>query len=65
MVENDGLAIVLACKRGMGIFDFQFADVAEILRIAVTGMPNSPDLCTICKLLGENVVKSRINAAAK
>lgn len=28
------------------------ADVAEILRIAVTGMPNSPDLCTIMGILG-------------
>lgn len=29
------------------------SDIAEILRIAVTGMPNSPDLCTIMKILGK------------
>ncbi len=28
------------------------SDVAEILRIAVTGSPNSPDLCTIMGILG-------------
>lgn len=30
------------------------SDIAEILRIAVTGMPNSPDLCTIMKILGKS-----------
>lgn len=29
------------------------SDIAEILRIAVTGMPNSPDLCTIMRILGK------------
>ena len=28
------------------------SDVAEILRIAVTGSANSPDLCTIMGILG-------------
>lgn len=34
-------------------FKGNVSDVAEILRIAVTGMPNSPDLCTIMRILGK------------
>lgn len=40
------------------------ADVAEILRIAVTGMANSPDLCTVMKILGKERTLARIKAAA-
>ncbi len=39
------------------------ADVAEILRIAVTGSPNSPDLCTIMAILGKQRSLSRLAAA--
>ena len=39
------------------------ADAAEILRIAVTGMPNSPDLCTIMKILGRERSIARLAAA--
>lgn len=39
------------------------ADVAEILRIAVTGRANTPDLWTIMQILGEENVRSRICAA--
>lgn len=38
------------------------SDVAEILRIAVTGMPNSPDLCTIMGILGRERSVARLNA---
>ncbi len=37
------------------------SDVAEILRIAVTGMANSPDLCTIMRILGAERTVSRLN----
>ena len=41
-------------------------DVAEILRIAVTGSPNSPDLCTIMGILGKvRTVKRLSNAKIK
>ncbi len=33
-------------------FGGSVSDIAEILRIAVTGKPNSPDLCSIMKILG-------------
>ena len=38
------------------------ADVAEILRIAVTGMPNSPDLCTVMGILGKERAVKRLQA---
>ncbi|MCM1546452.1 MAG: glutamate--tRNA ligase [Clostridiales bacterium] len=38
------------------------ADVAEILRIAVTGSPNSPDLCTVMGILGKERTVKRLNA---
>ena len=34
-------------------FKGNVSDVAEILRVAITGMPNSPDLCTIMRILGK------------
>ena len=44
-------------------FKGSVADVAEILRIAVTGMANSPDLCTIMKILGKDRTIKRLTAA--
>ena len=41
------------------------SDVAEILRIAVTGMPNSPDLCTIMRILGEERSLARLKAGKR
>ncbi len=37
------------------------SDCAEILRIAVTGSSNSPDLCTIMKILGKERSLARLN----
>lgn len=41
------------------------SDVAEILRIAITGMPNSPDLCTIMGILGKERSLARLNSARR
>ncbi len=38
------------------------ADVAEILRIAVCGMPNSPDLCTVMRILGKERSLNRLKS---
>ena len=38
------------------------ADVSTVIRIAVTGRSNTPDLCTIMQLLGKDKVIDRINA---
>ena len=39
------------------------SDVAEILRIAVAGRPNSPDLCTIMGILGKERSLQRLKTA--
>ncbi len=39
------------------------ADVAEVLRIAVTGKANTPDLWTIMQILGDGEVRARLLAA--
>ncbi len=41
------------------------SDAAEVLRIAVTGSPNSPDLCTIMGILGKERSLARLKAAIK
>ena len=41
------------------------ADVAEVLRIAVTGKANTPDLWSILQILGEEETKKRIAHAQK
>lgn len=38
------------------------SDAAEILRIAITGKANSPDLCTIMGILGKERTLERLNA---
>ena len=44
-------------------FKGSVSDAAEILRIAVTGSPNSPDLCTIMSILGQERTASRLTSA--
>lgn len=44
-------------------FKGNVSDAAEILRIAITGSPNSPDLCTIMGILGKERSLARLNAA--
>ena len=39
------------------------SDVAEILRVAIAGMSNSPDLCTIMGILGKERCARRFAAA--
>ncbi len=41
------------------------SDAAEIIRIAVTGSPNSPDLCTIMKILGKQRSLARLAAGRR
>lgn len=41
------------------------SDAAEIVRIAVTGSPNSPDLCTIMAILGKERSLARLKAAER
>jgi len=39
------------------------SDVAEVLRIAVVGRANTPDLWTVMQILGEDATRSRISGA--
>jgi glutamyl-tRNA synthetase len=39
------------------------SDVAEMLRVATTGLANTPDLWTIMQILGEKRTINRLNAA--
>lgn len=41
------------------------ADVAEVLRIAVTGKASTPDLWSIMQILGEKETRARIESATK
>lgn len=52
-----------AYKQNPDAYKGNVSDVAEILRIAVTGMANSPDLCTIMSILGEETTKRRLMVA--
>ncbi len=38
-------------------------DVSTVIRVAVTGRRNTPDLCSIMQLLGKETVLARLNAA--
>jgi glutamyl-tRNA synthetase len=38
-------------------------DVSSIIRIAITGRRNTPDLCSIMQTLGLDTVNSRLDAA--
>ena len=42
-------------------FKGSVSDVAEILRITITGASNSPDLWTILHIMGEDKMRERIN----
>lgn len=41
------------------------ADAAEVLRIALTGRANTPDLWTVMQILGEEVSRKRLQKAAE
>ncbi len=41
------------------------SDAAEIVRIAITGSPNSPDLCTVMGILGRERSLARLSAAKR
>ena len=63
VAANHGFAAEMsAYKANPENFRGSVSDVAEILRIAVTGMSNSPDLCTIMGILGKERTVARLNA---
>lgn len=46
-------------------FKGHVGDVSTVIRIAVTSRTNTPDLCTIMKLLGQEEVENRLSDAIK
>ncbi len=51
-----------AYKADPSAFRGSVTDVSTVLRVAITGKSNSPDLYTICKLLGKDRVVARLTA---
>ncbi len=53
-----------AFKENPGAFKGSVTDVSNVIRVAVTGRNNSPDLCSVMQVLGRDRVLKRINAFA-
>lgn len=49
-------------KKTPELFKGHVGDVSTVIRLAVTGRKNTPDLCAIMKLLGKDTVKNRIDS---
>lgn len=52
-------------KQNPDAYKGHVGDVSTVVRIAVTGRSNTPDLCTILKLLGKDRVLARLSACAE
>ena len=50
-------------KQNPDAFRGHVGDVSTIIRVALTGRTNTPDLYSITALLGEAAVKTRLTAA--
>jgi len=61
VAEQNGFATDMkAYKADPSGFKGSVADVAKILRVAITGRTQSPDLCSIMKILGKEEVVERL-----
>ena len=58
--ENGFAAETGDYKANPAAYKGSVSDAAEILRVAVTGSPNSPDLCTIMGILGKRRATERL-----
>lgn len=61
--ENGFATDMKAYKANPEAFPGSVADVAEVLRIATTGLSNTPDLWTIMQILGKERTLARLSAA--
>ncbi len=50
-------------KKNPDAFKGHVGDVSTVIRVAVTGRRNTPDLYSILQILGEQTVRARLNAA--
>lgn len=58
--KNGYASDMKAFKANPENFKGNVSDVAEVVRIAVTGRANTPDLCTIVHIMGEDKMKEKI-----
>lgn len=58
--EENYTSSVKEYKKAPDKFKGHVGDISTLIRIAVTGRENTPDLCTVMKILGEEKVKVRI-----
>ena len=64
VAEKNGFATDMkAYKADPTAFPGSVSDVAELLRIATTGLSNTPDLWTIMQILGEAETRARLHSA--
>ncbi len=54
---------VKAYKAAPAAFKGHVGDVSTVIRVAITGRRNTPDLCSIMQLLGSETVHARLDAA--
>ena len=61
--RNGFAADMKAYKENPAAYPGNVSDVAEMLRVAVTGLANTPDLWTIMQILGRERTLARIDGA--
>ena len=61
--ENGFATDMKAYKANPEAFPGNVSDVAEMLRLALTGLTNTPDLWTIMQILGEERAAARLQTA--
>ena len=61
--ENGFATDMKAYKANPESFPGSVSDVAEMLRVAMTGLTNTPDLCTIMQILGTERTLARLDKA--
>ena len=49
-------------KKNPDMYKGSVADVSSVIRVAITGRTNSPDLWEICQIIGQDEMTRRINA---
>ena len=54
-----------AYKADPDAFKGSVTDVSNVVRVAITGRTNSPDLCTLMQVMGKERVLARLESAAK
>ena len=50
-------------KKNPDMYKGSVSDVSGVIRVAITGRTNSPDLWEICQIIGEDEMTRRINLA--